>query len=830
MAIMNRKAYWKARNLFNKCIFRVKVWLFNAVNKVDTFLEYKSFRGLIIRNTLKSGIISIFIAAGVLFIDKSLLKILQYFVITGIPFLDQSIIVDVVIGSIGVTGVILGLYCANISSIYTTRYANAPEKIAQAFQLDSLTHKCMSSIITFIIFGFVVIFETLLGFYVGWATLTTIIIWAIIVLISYSIAGNRSYQLSDIYRLADDSYRFLYRTISKRLRRIPFSSDISFQKHFLKEAEKRIDLLKVIQKYGANEDHGDNTTMVEFMNKNLMLIETYWIHKITIEKNSLWFRNEAKYKKWHLSNSTETMLALHTGTALRTKNEPNYWWFEDELMEINHSCLKVLMDKRDYSSFYTYLLYLERLCEFAISHNEINYYAGLINRLKNLIEIGKENGSNEKDNSDARKIFVGIVEIVSLLYLDLILCSSKYYERYNIGDITATVIRVLNSGHPNIESLYLRKDENTDFYEKIITEIKVEGYRLTPDWLIKQYIAKSEYDYLNRLIETIRDGIDQSFSLGQSFFEKGLLFEAYIMLSKFYEYESKLNRFLEIVQIFEQELKALQVDKDMKWEKIKTAELLDTFKKWKTDLPDLLSKCSSKLTLDIWEKRDEYPDFLGESFNHVCEDAVESIVNDNTSQFEQDFLSLSKMMLLYQEYIRTDFLKERNKYRIEYAYYTYTFPIVEWAQIGGLAILWGEFSSDITWQKMVGKAANTILTDNGLVTDLAEKMVQYIQQRDQFMFWFDTRGVLETQWNQSVANAIKHTNKVETEYAGFTERLKTSSKLLKAFCDNFMDMGFTEDPSEVFWVMCVNPLLPKEKQFHTRFNWEDALRELSDIS
>ena len=53
----------------------------------------------------------------------------------------------------------------------------------------------------------------------------------------------------------------------------------------------------------------------------------------------------------------------------------------------------------------------------------------------------------------------------------------------------------------------------------------------------------------------------------------------------------------------------------------------------------------------------------------------------------------------------------------------------------------------------------------------------------------------------------------------------TDSNLLKVFCSNFWEMGFSTDPSEVFWVVCVNPLLSEEKKFHTRFSWEDKLDE-----
>ena len=182
-------------------------------------------------------------------------------------------------------------------------------------------------------------------------------------------------------------------------------------------------------------------------------------------------------------------------------------------------------------------------------------------------------------------------------------------------------------------------------------------------------------------------------------------------------------------------------------------------------------------------------------------------------------------MLLYQEYIRTDFLNEIGKYRTEYGYYMYTSPIVEWAQIGGLAILWGEFGADNTWFEKVDNGAKLIFTKNGEVTDLAEKIIRYIQNRDKFMLGIGSRDILETDWNISVENAIRDCRQLDVEYGIFGLRLKTSSKLLHAFCSDFTDMGFMSDPAEVFWVLCVNPLLPKEKQFHTRISWEDKINE-----
>ena len=284
MANMNKKSYWKARKRINTLLFRIKALLFRIVDMVESFWEYHPFRRMIIRSILSGGIKALILAICVLLLDSLSYIFFPRLGFVDISTVDRSIFVDVVIGSIGVAGVILGLYCANVSSIYSTRYANAPEKLAIAFQFDRLTRKCMSSIISFIILGFTVIIEALLGLGIGWFSVITVTFWAIYVLVSYSIAGNRAYQLSDIYRLADDSFRDLYKIINKGFKRDLFSTDVNFHNHYLKEAEKKTGLLKVIQKYGVNENHGDNGTMVEFVCKNILLIGEYWKSKPTIGK------------------------------------------------------------------------------------------------------------------------------------------------------------------------------------------------------------------------------------------------------------------------------------------------------------------------------------------------------------------------------------------------------------------------------------------------------------------------------------------------------------------------------------------------------------------
>ena len=152
-----------------------------------------------------------------------------------------------------------------------------------------------------------------------------------------------------------------------------------------------------------------------------------------------------------------------------------------------------------------------------------------------------------------------------------------------------------------------------------------------------------------------------------------------------------------------------------------------------------------------------------------------------------------------------------------------TAPIAEWAQIGGLAILWGEFQSDDAWKISVQKCSDMLIKNNGQMTDLAEKLIEYVQGRDSFLLGIGNRDMLETTWNQIVANTIRDRDICKTEYDMYERNLKTDSALLKAFCPRFMVNGFISDPAEVFWVLCINPYLSEDKKYHTRFSWEDKL-------
>lgn len=814
---MKTKIYWRIRKRILDLIFKIKKIIYKVSIRKYSSIEYSSFANILLKKLIFK-VVMVTILVKFLHIGDGILY--KYGVTKRI---NNEIFINVIIGQLGVAGVILGLYSSNISSIYSTRYASAPKKISIAFQYDWLTMKGLNFITNFIIFGTIILVKLLLGYNVGLLSGSFLIFLSLLVVISFGITGNRIYQLSDVFRVADDVHIILKRIITKQLKREIYISDANYQNHFMKITSDKIELLKAIQKYGCNPELADSSSVLEFMCSNLALMEQYWLIKSNLIKDSFWFKRKGIYQQWHFANSTEASMALKSKTVLKPKEKTDNHWLEDELMSMNHSCINYLIKNNDFGTLYNYFDILRSICKSAIVNKEANYYIKEIDWLKTTIQSSEAN-----INSDENLVFTGLVELISLLYLDIIIESSKYFEKFKIDEVFDSVINGIDTGKTFNSISAIRGRDNIEDYKKILTEVQVEGNRLTPDWLMKQYIAKEEFVYVNTLFDIVRESIEHAYSLSCFFEDKEMYYESCILLTRFYEYESKLSYFYMIANDIEDDLKKYHLDTEDKWDDSRLELVKEKFLDYKKEIPDKLVKCSSAFIIKNWDRREEYPDLLGESYNHIAEDAVEAIVNNDIDQFEKTYSNLTRIILLYQEYIRADFIKNRDLYRIEQAFYAFTSPIVEWAQIGGLGILWGEFFKNIQWCNIVKNASKILFniekSEEGAKA-LASQMVEYALQRESFMFSIGNRGILKTSWKQSVQNAIEEANIIETEYIKFSPRIKTDSKLIKAFCPNFLSMGFLSDPSEVFWVICVNPLLSENEKFHSKYSWEDDLNE-----
>ena len=146
--MIDKKIFWLARKMVDSLKFHAKKLRYNFIVKKDQKKDTLSFSfftfRLVFFQTIKSALISCILLCG----DLLLIPLIAEKRNIVIPQMDTGLGIDIVLGCMGVAGVILGLYCSNITSIYATKYANAPQNIATLFQQDIISNRCIKQIVS----------------------------------------------------------------------------------------------------------------------------------------------------------------------------------------------------------------------------------------------------------------------------------------------------------------------------------------------------------------------------------------------------------------------------------------------------------------------------------------------------------------------------------------------------------------------------------------------------------------------------------------------------------------------------------------------------------
>ena len=194
---MNTKLFWKLRKIYLWIVFQIKKMLFNIMKSSDILNQKFSLQ----KEISKTVIIQMAKAFIIVFLLIKLDNLLLFKTQKG-PF-ELSMFVDVIIGLLGFAGVVLGLYCANIASIFSAKYTNAPKSLSNSYKNDFVTNNCIKQII-----GVILICRIMLLFCYAqskfyWISGIVLTILTVRMVITFSLTGNRSYVLSDTFRIAD---------------------------------------------------------------------------------------------------------------------------------------------------------------------------------------------------------------------------------------------------------------------------------------------------------------------------------------------------------------------------------------------------------------------------------------------------------------------------------------------------------------------------------------------------------------------------------------------------------------------------------------------------
>lgn len=765
---MNSKWYWLIRQKYRNLKFQIKKAAFRLNERKESSERLSSFSRIVIRTLLVQVAINLVLVAVLYVGDKLLLSAMEIFAKTQtdplIAALSESILVDIVIGGIGVAGVILGLYCSNMTSVYSSKYTNAPATISSAFQRDVVTNRCIKQITGYIIFCVIILFGCLIGISFSYVSIIALLFLTIRMIITFSITGNRMYQLSNTFNISDNLYPEIYSAIRKISANNHFSNDPNFQNHYQKICTKQFKILQDIAAYNKDNPINQNPAMLSFINNNLALISVYWGVKEKIHYDSFWYRSETQYKKWHTATDTEISLALNTGVSLQAMSViKNRWWFEQDLLRINNICVEKLCAENDLNTLYSYLNIVAQLSSQAMESGCLLFWTKSVVDLQEKI-LPACIACAKSDDKNHVILAAAIADVFIGIYINIIIGINKYLRELNIDSLLNCATEAYSYEQLKPNNRYYNNHSVEHLFNCIFAELKLESKRVTPDWYIKQAVAYTVYQDLNDVVDAMDKIYNNVFS-GRKEIEK---------------------RF-----------------------------------------PPYLVKCCGETTLAHWRDREDFPDSLGFCYNQLCEYLVVAIEDDDFESFKSAYSGFFGVVLLYHEYVRSDVVKIKELHKQSAVFHVVTAPLIEYAIISGLAILWGEFSENRQWKELVDAELSEFVSKDEKKREILTKIIEMLSYRKGHMLGIGNRDLIQTNWVQRITNSIRVSGLCHYEYKDWGIKvLKTESTLLKAFCGtSFENLGFADNVEDLYLILCLNQYVPSEKQYESRSKWEKNLHE-----
>ncbi len=809
---MNTKIYWKLRSIIKRFAFKLNTFRYRFVIRIEEIKRGKLPLAVITSITLHI-ILNLLLAIISFFADSLLFNL-----ISRKPEIDMGSTIAIIIGGMGIAGVILGLYCSNIATIYSQKYSNAPESISNAFHRDVLTNKCIKQITGYIVYSASLLVECLAIRCPSFVSMGMLMILIVRAVITFSITRNRTYQLSDSYRLASNIYPYVCSCIDKSIRHNYLGTDPSFQAHLQKTVSKQLELLKDISNYNKQNEMKDNTAMVQFMKNNLSLLQYYWEKKSSIPFDSKWFEEKPVYKRWYQASDSEIDICAKTGTVISTDTETNPDWFEERILEINEISIKKLYVDKDYSNLYSYIIQVNNTSKYAVIGYSTQFWMTELIKLQHSIV-----SLCSTDDTKTNEISTGLIDAFCLAYISIIIEINHILSNMDLHKVCSSAIKMANKGEADLSK---NKFYNNATFKSLLCQIKaeiiIENKRLTPDWCIEQIVAKGVYDYCNEIIETLKAIYSNVLELGTQLASVSHFSHAIVALCRYFEFEYKIESTKQLLEVLIPSLQSKHKEPSLKWED----NLFSDFLSFKSNIADnyldIIIQTSESFAIDNWKDREKLPDFLGECYHNICEYLIRAIEGNDVNRFKVLFDPFFKLMIIYKESIRCDLVKHKDEYQQTQMYFLLTAPYVEYSKIASYAIIWGEIQNNPTWRAVV---------DNN-----TERFLEITRAQESFILdfigviraWDDSVGgysIIHSGWDLRMINAINKTDKLEYEYEEFGSKiLKTSSVLLQLYYGHhYDDMDFFNPAEDVFIISCINKLVKPERRYYGKNDWGKKL-------
>lgn len=811
--LMSKEAFWKVRAKLSRGLFYIRKAFYSASSFMNKQRTNISIQQTLVLQTIKKLILAAFLLFFSCVLDYLIFDI--FGLINPLSSLNQQILSDVLIAALSISGIFLGLYFSNMTSVYSSRYANAPARVRQLFENEVVTSNSINDIILFIVISIVALLISMFGLVLKPITICFLFFLSIKNIVSFALIGKRSFQFSDVFEITTPIYKNISELYKSATYKGLFYKDINFQAHYQKNTRSNLEVLSAIATYNIECGTAKGISMLTFMCKNIDLLKGYLQSKASIPFDSKWFPIQEVYKKWYEADESEINIALTAGTSIRNKSETNMFWVEDQIYSINEKCFEQLVSQKSWMLLVEYIRYLSEIVSSVIASGCYSYFLDRLNlTYERVVEISRAN--NEEDRSQ----FLQLLESILVCYMTFFVESTKFIQSIKIDQI---LIKFSKDRNEQLRTASLNCKEIRDILECVITERKIERRKITPDWYINQIIARR----IQESIFAISDGLLRIYikqlkeAIEKQLYNKNYT-EALLMLTIMSEAKSKFQYYIQNAEPIVRAVEAFRVDNSMPWPTATLKDKIDGILMLEKELPHLWVTASVAFTAINYSKLEQYPDLLGHCYNVLCSFLVTSIAKNDIDSFKSAYAKFWPVMRLYQDVTRQDLLNKKETLGTELWFYLFAFPMVEFCMISGYAILWGSIFKAPEWLSSVDAMRDQIASKKDDSLDPLEHLVGILSATSKLFPAIYPRDMIQSGWTLMITNTLRESENLTLKRHGpfDDERIETDDPFVNAYIGHGLDMIGLTPIYELYLVKCINPCVSAEKKYESRSRWE----------
>lgn len=690
---------WKIKtNKIDKIKFYIKRLTYNLENKTEE-------QGNKAVNLGKEIVISLFYLLIVSLLIISLWKIeeilyknifINFEVVRKIVAFSEEYFYQFLIAALGISGVLLALFYANLSGVFSSKFANLDRALSFEILKETENKRNIKSIRNYIITNIALIMFYIMGINFNYLVMILFTLYTMKIIIAFINLSQRIFYFTDLNFITRKECAEIYNNFRKVQINKKYYKSREFQNYYRNKTKGNIEKLNKLIETFAKEN--DFNAIYNFEETIISILYNYMINKNNIPYNSLWFEEKYKQKSMLKISEIELTTYVNTGTIPNPEKVKNISWVEEELFSLISIGVEELIKNDKLIYAYEIVGKLDKLL------TKVQLYGNTTKIVKEEIIISKK--INKLFNYHEKNDFYiqAILEMESLFLIGAILKSNIYIQSCkNIID---------KIEYKDIEFSKLLKNNlkifNDERVDKVCKQIKlernIEGKVITGNKYIKEFLYALLYQEINDTFNMYIDILNYIQTTAQNMYDQKKYSSAKVIIAKNIEIYNKIENSYNKIEIIHQQI--IKLKKDFTWIDELPKKFKEKLKDYKLENILLAIKLLGDMDFDKKDENDSEFDIFGLTFYNAYLMANELLNDEDYERYKKIYEYLFVLSNISDIKIKAEL--KPNGYNTEYAINKYLKPYTYFMDIQGRMIYLSRICNDSKWEDLVKKQVETI--------------------------------------------------------------------------------------------------------------------------